>query len=447
MSVYGRKIQGKSSKKQDIEETSNKLRAIKQRQGQWMREREEAKALSSSKSLDSLASRGKSTSTRSYSNSELSSSPEFRGGGSKGPFSNPRRKPLYTPPKRDKSNVITWSGHDTGKLGRPPSAQGKQPSSSQVPSRSHRLKEKTYEPSNYSSSKLNSKPNLLHDSEMLKLHSERHKEVDGESFDIDNKSDSDEEIDSRLPKDLDHDMINALAESVAKKLNTKVNTRIDDRKSAPRKNQEDDQEMSTHMCPLCHTLMSGTRHTPMALIPCGHTLCKECLKDCNKCPSCQSRVSSSAENTVLKQIISDFLSQKERKRLEKLEQETRKYVDEYQSLSVRSNALAEEADIILNGMEDLTEQLFQEKKVFKRLEVDNEELTRKISELENQRDKNKLKLNESRERSENLESNYEDQKQRLSLVEDTIKTITQSKERVKMMVHNFAPSFNLDQFD
>lgn len=98
-------------------------------------------------------------------------------------------------------------------------------------------------------------------------------------------------------------------------------------------------------------------------------------------------------------------------------------------------------------MEELTEKLFQEKKVFKRLEVDNDELTKKISELQNQLDRNKVKMMDTRERCENLESQYESEKQRLSMVEDTIKTITQSKERVKVMVHNFAPSFNLAQFD
>jgi vacuolar-type H+-ATPase subunit I/STV1 len=109
--------------------------------------------------------------------------------------------------------------------------------------------------------------------------------------------------------------------------------------------------------------------------------------------------------------------------------------------------VAEEADTILNGMEDLTERLFQEKKTVKRLEVDNEDLTKKIYELQNQLEKNRSKMSESQEKCENLECHYEEEKQRLALVEDTIKTIRQSKDRVKMLVNNFAPSLNLDQFD
>lgn len=367
MSVQGRKVGGKSSKKQDIEQTANKLRAIKERQGQWMRERDEAKAISSSKSVESLSSRGKSRPTRSSSISELSSNADSRSSSARDPYSNPRRKPLYTPPKRDHSNIISWSGKDdTGKLGRPPSGQRKHPPTSKISNmdsgfsnsntKPQKIKQKSYEPSNYSSS--NPYPGEEHISSGLKINSQTSSDFQDESESLNVEEERDGkareqsygfkesniidryEDNSGFSNNMNPDMIDALAESVARKLKTKTNPRNNSRHFTGTVNrQDDDQEMSTHMCPLCHSLMSGTRHTPMALIPCGHTLCKDCTSDCTKCPSCQSRVTSSAVNTVLKQIISDFLAQKERKRLEKLEQETRKYVDEYQSLTVRSNAL------------------------------------------------------------------------------------------------------------
>lgn len=372
MSLQGRKVGAKSSKKQDIEQTANKLRAIKQRQGQWLREREEAKALTSSKSVESLTSRGKAKSTRSSSISELSSNAEIRGGSSRDLYSNPRRKPLYTPPKRDHSNVITWSatkGESVGKLGRPPSGQRKQPPASKVAnvdsgyanSKSQRTKEKTYEPSHYSSSNDYTskefdglglknelqKSSFLTESENNVVDEERNSHVDKQSFGHNIKTNKYEQIDERpardssFSNDISPDMIDALAETVARKLKTRNHSGNNSRRFRETvDNQEDELEMSTHMCPLCRSLMSGSRHTPMALIPCGHSLCKECTSECTKCPTCQSRTKSSAVNTVLQQIISDVLAQKEQNRLEKLEQETRKYVDEYQSLSLRSNALA-----------------------------------------------------------------------------------------------------------
>ena len=41
-------------------------------------------------------------------------------------------------------------------------------------------------------------------------------------------------------------------------------------------------------------------------------------------------------------IITDFKEQKEKERLQKLEEQTRQYVDEYQSLALRCNALNSE---------------------------------------------------------------------------------------------------------
>ena len=41
-------------------------------------------------------------------------------------------------------------------------------------------------------------------------------------------------------------------------------------------------------------------------------------------------------------IIADFKEQKEKERLQKLEEQTRQYVDEYQSLALRCNALNSE---------------------------------------------------------------------------------------------------------
>ena len=86
------------------------------------------------------------------------------------------------------------------------------------------------------------------------------------------------------------------------------------------------------MCPLCEKHMTGPKHTPMAAIPCGHTYCKTCIGDFGKCPTCHTVVRSTAVNTIMQGIIKDFKDQKERERLQKMEEQTRQYVDEYQSI-------------------------------------------------------------------------------------------------------------------
>ena len=48
---------------------------------------------------------------------------------------------------------------------------------------------------------------------------------------------------------------------------------------------------------------------------------------------------SAAVNTIMQGIIKDFKDQKERERLQKMEEQMRHYVDEYHSLVLRCNAL------------------------------------------------------------------------------------------------------------
>lgn len=96
--------------------------------------------------------------------------------------------------------------------------------------------------------------------------------------------------------------------------------------------------MSNHICASCDNLMASA-HLPMAIVPCGHTFCKVCATEFSKCPQCHTEVFSIAPNTVLQQIIEDFRKKQEKERLQQLEKQTRKYVEEYQNLNLRCEAL------------------------------------------------------------------------------------------------------------
>lgn len=98
-------------------------------------------------------------------------------------------------------------------------------------------------------------------------------------------------------------------------------------------------------------------------------------------------------------------------------------------------------------MEEVTEQLLDEKKLMKKLHMDEDELKQKINRLQTELDGIKVKQENCQERCQDLEHQYNEEKERLSMIEDTVKRIGKSKERVKMMVHNFAPTLNLDNYD
>ena len=104
---------------------------------------------------------------------------------------------------------------------------------------------------------------------------------------------------------------------------------------------------------------------------------------------------------------------------------------------------SDEAESILSNMEGVTEQLLDEKKLMKKLEMDKRELKEKINRPQSQLDAIKVKEEDCQNRCQELEIRYTEEKERLSLIEDTVQRIGKSKE----MVHNFASSLNLDDYD
>lgn len=392
MSVQGKKLQTKSSKKandQSKEETVAKVKAIREKQSQWMKEREVSKSsLTKLKAINKEHTplpdvpKVRALSTVSRGSSE--------GSAQRNPYSNPRRKPLYPEPQRDHSDMVSWiskGDNPAAKKQRPPSASGKHdrnPSLTKSSARSDfQLNSREYTPSNYrnssssgnlSSVALSSSKQTLHNKlrpssrTSVKsdtsfqgndtLGSHHHVGDDNEENNLYkhgamsdhltvNSNQSNTTISSETSlkfntRELSTDMLNALADTVAQKLKSSLQPTVNHKRVQQSVDGDTESDIASHFCPLCNKMMSGVKYTPMAAIPCGHTFCQSCLRECKKCPTCQTTIRSTAVNTVMQGIIADFKEQKEKKRLQKLEEQTRQYVEEYQSLALRCNALNSE---------------------------------------------------------------------------------------------------------
>ncbi|KAJ8025310.1 hypothetical protein HOLleu_35484 [Holothuria leucospilota] len=59
----------------------------------------------------------------------------------------------------------------------------------------------------------------------------------------------------------------------------------------------------SHVCSRCGQHMIPPDHIPTLLIPCGHTFCEPCAEDRIKCPFCRTKVTSTAVNDSLQNII------------------------------------------------------------------------------------------------------------------------------------------------
>ena len=95
-------------------------------------------------------------------------------------------------------------------------------------------------------------------------------------------------------------------------------------------------------------------------------------------------------------------------------------------------------------MESITEDILKEKRVARKLEKENGDIENKIKDLELQYQQNEELIKDSSSNCHDLEKSYDDEKSKLTLIEETIKTIRNSKERAKIMIQNLAPNLKLD---
>ena len=95
-------------------------------------------------------------------------------------------------------------------------------------------------------------------------------------------------------------------------------------------------------------------------------------------------------------------------------------------------------------MESITEDILKEKRVARKLEKENNDIQNKIKELELEYHQNEELIKESSSNCLALEKSYDEEKNKLTLIEETIKTIRNSKERAKIMIQNLAPNLKLD---
>jgi hypothetical protein len=111
---------------------------------------------------------------------------------------------------------------------------------------------------------------------------------------------------------LDETLVSQLTERISKEIRKEINIGLgssDIREAMTEKMDKYlESELHSHMCKMCSQLMLSPNHTPMLLVPCGHTFCKRCCEGktatrmMSLCPYCRSVFDSFP--LLLSQILS-----------------------------------------------------------------------------------------------------------------------------------------------
>ncbi|XP_060606472.1 uncharacterized protein LOC132758792 [Ruditapes philippinarum] len=202
-----------------------------------------------------------------------------------------------------------------------------------------------------------------------------------------------------------------------------------------------EQELSSHVCPTCEKLMMPPNASPMLLIPCGHTLCSTCSKKTKFCAICGCAVQSSTLNIMLQQIITNFHTkqthrQTTRKSTVSSSVHRKNYQEEYQNLMTRQEILREESENISRNVQKLTRKLNQDKHQVASIQKKEEEIELEIEELQ-------MKLKQLTEHKTEYEKNcytheieVKQEKNRLVLVQDSLTSVEQQIEKVKLLAES-----------
>lgn len=201
--------------------------------------------------------------------------------------------------------------------------------------------------------------------------------------------------------------------------------------------QLSDRELSSHVCPTCDKLMMPPNASPMLLIPCGHTQCSCCCSKTKFCAMCGCPVQSSTLNIMLKQIITNFhtkqLHRKSAQKSASRHKVQNNYKEEYQNLTTRKEILEEERENIARNLEKLTGKLKKDQQQMSSIQNKEADIEKEIQELQRKLTALQEHRQEYEKQCYNLEVQTKQEKNRLILVQDSLTTIDQQIEKVQLL--------------
>ncbi|KAI8516044.1 hypothetical protein Bbelb_068570 [Branchiostoma belcheri] len=273
--------------------------------------------------------------------------------------------------------------------------------------------------------------------EHLLKHSVKHDKIgnDGQE-DVERTEDQTDQSGSRSARAramLSPDMFDALADQIANRLKVRMD------KPAGREDSGVTQETSidTHKCQVCSSLMVPPDHRPMLVIPCGHTFCTACVRHTDTCPGCGQEENKTAPRR-------DPGCHGDGKHKGSHSNRGEDYVEKYHTLTVRCEVLETEADGIKEKMETVAKQLEREQKQVAAIEKQEENLKEQIKMLEEKISSLQSHKEGYKDTCDELEGQHFNLASKLSMVEDTLQSLTLERDKVRILAHNFDPSINID---
>eukprot|EP01135_Chromosphaera_perkinsii_P002817 Nk52_evm7s228 gene=Nk52_evmTU7s228 len=205
-------------------------------------------------------------------------------------------------------------------------------------------------------------------------------------------------------------------------------------------------ELAQHTCNLCFEIMCPPAHSPMLLVPCGHTICQRCLGEKilqgssegvkYTCLECQHPVTSYTRNVALQQVISHYSANNYSLNQPSRQAQIKKYLNEYGNCLTRCECLKIEYDSIKKtvyaphlGREDLAATLHN-------LQAEEQSVLNAIQQLQQRLEGIRQQKKQCQEQMNSSEEQQKHAHQKLDMIKKTLSRILQERDKIKLILDN-----------
>ncbi|XP_055871798.1 uncharacterized protein LOC106078670 isoform X3 [Biomphalaria glabrata] len=219
--------------------------------------------------------------------------------------------------------------------------------------------------------------------------------------------------------------------------------------------------LASHSCFVCKNLMISSQHVPMMVIPCGHTLCKTCSEKRNSCPSCDCPIKSLTINIMLQQVIQEYHTPKSKSTFKTLDRSSNSnnenknyyltyssaeihqpvlsYKTQLSSLQTRHDILSNEYETMTNSLGLLMKKFQQQHRQVQNIKTQEEEVEKAIHELQTRLAA--LKSHRAQYEKEVLELQTEKAEvdSKIGILKETLSSLEREIEKVRLYYLSLIP--------
>ncbi|ESO87945.1 hypothetical protein LOTGIDRAFT_165965 [Lottia gigantea] len=222
------------------------------------------------------------------------------------------------------------------------------------------------------------------------------------------------------------------------------------------KYQDKNSYLPSHLCPVCTVSMVSSKNSPMLLIPCGHTVCQHCSDQSQMCAVCDCDVTNVTCNIMLQQIIQEYGVPKKQDALHQTRHQSAKTIGEYssnkyqnksqpkkvsqykkyqeqlESFETRIEILQNEHMSVSEEIKDMDTQIGVEHRQLRNIERQRTQIEDEISQLQDKLQTLGQHEEEYHEKCANLEHVKDELKTKMLMLDDTIASLKQEVEKVSL---------------